>query len=114
MNCRLKWGRPLPEEYRHVASGHGAYLLVRIEPGDLETEGISIVLLRAFNISDRELRHWRGNRRQWPFGSHVALAAIRHPSDRNTYLVILSRKHIDNDGRQLARQSLNRLILQSL
>jgi hypothetical protein len=73
MNRSLKWRGFLPKEYRHVSAGHGPNLFAWIEPANLKAECIPIVLLRAFNISNGQFRHWLANRRQGLFCVHEAL-----------------------------------------
>src|SRR5262245_2445835 len=66
VNGRLKRCGFLPKEDRHISTRHGPDLVVRIQPGNLKTECISIMLLRPLDVNDGQFRHRRRNRRQGP------------------------------------------------
>jgi hypothetical protein len=61
MNGGFERRIPLPKEYRHTTTRHGPNFFARIKPSDLKAECISVMLLCAFDISDRQLRHWPAN-----------------------------------------------------
>src|SRR4051812_20070342 len=78
MNRRLERRCPLPKEDRNVAPRHRSDCLVRIEPADLESERVPIVLLRAFDIGNRQFRHWRTDRGWGCCLAHRVLLIVEH------------------------------------
>jgi hypothetical protein len=61
VNSRFERRLPLLKEYRHTAARHGPNLFAWVNPSNLKAECISLVLLCAFDIGDRQLRHWPAN-----------------------------------------------------
>src|ERR1700691_2940683 len=61
VNRRLERRLSLAKEDRRVAVRHRPNFLAWVKPSNLKAEYISVILLRAFNIGDRQLRHWPAN-----------------------------------------------------
>lgn len=61
VNRRFEGRLPLAKEDNRVVARHGPDPLARVEPSDLKTERIPVVLLRAFDIGHRQFRHWPAN-----------------------------------------------------
>src|SRR5271166_2497538 len=66
----FEWRLPLPEENYHLVAGDGANFFAWVKPSDLKAQSIFVMLLRAFNISDRQLRYRRANHAQFHICVH--------------------------------------------
>src|SRR5277367_6697687 len=72
MNGRLERRLPLAKEYRTMITRDGPNLFAWVKPSNLKAERISVMLLRALDISYWQLRHWRANRGHFHFCVHGA------------------------------------------
>jgi hypothetical protein len=70
MNGGFERWIPLPKEYRYTIARHGPNFFAWVKPSDLKAECISVMLLCAFDVSDRQLRHWPANRGHFLFCAH--------------------------------------------
>src|SRR5258708_2124554 len=73
VNGRFERRIPLPKEYRHITARHCPNFLAWVKPSNFKAECISVMLLCAFDISDRQLRHWPANRTHFLLCAHRVL-----------------------------------------
>src|SRR5690242_18535415 len=73
MNSRLEWRLPLPEEDRYIFAFHGSNPFVGVKPSNLKAQHIPVMLLCAFDINDRQLRHRVADRFHFFVCAHKAL-----------------------------------------
>ena len=70
MDGRLERRLPLAEEDCYTTACYRSNSFVWVKPSNLKAEHISVMLLRAFDIDDRQLRHWLARKNHFLFCNH--------------------------------------------
>src|SRR5262245_64931611 len=73
MNHRLERRLPSAKEDRDVSPRYGTNILARIEPADVESEHVTIVRLRMFDVGNGQFRHGLRDRGQRWFHDPLSL-----------------------------------------